>query len=950
MESIIAARQNPGGPSSADKFLELLQDPFQSAFQERAFWASLGTSLGVTLGLALLFSLFRPRNSVVYAPKLKHADRKHAPPPLGKGMFAWITPIIKTREDEILDKVGMDATVFLRFTRMCRNIFLILSLIGCAIMIPINVTGSDNFTKGLSAFTTMTPMYVSNPKVLWGHVACAWGIDAIVAYFLWHNYRAMGRLRKRYFLSTEFQQSLHARTVMVTHIPKEYRTDEGLLRLTDEVNPTASIPRASIGRNVKELPALIDEHERVVRELEEILAKYFKNPDRLPAKRPTCRPIKDFRGENTPEKVDAIDYYTVRIRTLEAEIRYVRESIDKRNAMSYGFASWESIEHAHMAAYAARKKHPHGTNITLATRPNDIIWANLALSKAELRRKRFMNIVWSTILTVIWIAPNAMIAIFLADLAHLGLVWDAFQRSLARNPKVWSAVQGIASPAITSLVYLVLPIIFRRLAIRSGKATKSARERHVLHSLYAFFVFNNLIVFSVFSAIWSFVATVIREADRKKDAWEAISAGAFYVNVMTALCKVSPFWVTWLLQRNLGAAVDLMQLINMIWTFIARRWFSPTPRRAIEWTAPPPFDYASYFNYFLFYSTIAFCFASLQPIVLPVTALYFGVDSWLKKYLLLYVFITKTESGGRFWRAVFNRMIFALILANFILGLVIKAKGSWTMVFALVPLPILLVGFKLYCKSSFDDELLYYHRAIVSDPESSADGKTGKKAAERLSSRFGHPALYKPLTTPMVHAKAADALEKLFQGRQGMNSGAGDYSDIAMHRMSATEPGKASQPQDAPFEVVADHQLDFSYFKDRPDFREEFGGGIYGRPDDLITERSHTPKSFLAGHGSPSSSRPASPAPSQRSMTFNGPHGRFPNISDHPAFQSTDSNASGFYKQSNESERNLLYNPQGLPVRSSTDVASLDSRWQAEGSMAYSRYRSPSPYEPYRSR
>ncbi|KAI1933653.1 hypothetical protein LOZ66_005583 [Ophidiomyces ophidiicola] len=936
--------------SSTDRFLKLLEDPFQSAFQERAFWASLGTSLGTTLGLALLFCLFRPRNSVVYAPKLKHADRRHAPPPLGKGIFAWITPIIKTKEAELVDKIGLDATVFLRFTRMCRNMFLVLSLVGCAIMIPVNVTGSErSISKTASIFSTMTPMYVFSYKALWTHIALAWIFDAIVAFFLWHNYRAMGRLRRAYFQGPDFQQSLHARTIMVTHIPSSYRTDEGLLRLTDEVNPNVSIPRASIGRNVKELPKLIQEHEVVVQELEEVLAKYFKHPDRLPAKRPTCRPKKEFRGENSPEKVDAIDYYTVRIRTLEAEIKHVRESIDKRNAMPYGFASWDSIENAHMVAYAARNKHPQGTDITLAPRPNDIIWDNLALSKADLRRRRAVNILWNTLLTVIWIAPNAMIAIFLTNLAHLGSVWKDFQTSLNAHPKVWSAIQGIASPAITSLVYLVLPIIFRRLAIRAGKSTKSSRERHVLHSLYAFFVFNNLIVFSVFSAIWGFISTVIMETNNKKSAWEAITAGGFYVRIMIALCRVSPFWVTWLLQRNLGAAVDLMQLINMVWTFFARKFLSPTPRKAIEWTAPPPFDYASYFNYFLFYATIAFCFASLQPIILPVTALYFAVDSWLKKYLLLYVFITKTESGGRFWRVVFNRLIFALILANFIVGLVVKARGTWMMIFALVPLPFLLIAFKWYCKKTFDDELLYYHRALPTDPESSENGKGGKRAEERLSSRFGHPALYRPLTTPMVHAKAADALEKLFQGRQSANVGASDYSDIALHRMSPTDPGKSSERNDAPFEVVAENQLDFSYFKDRPDFREEFGGGIYGRPDDLISERSHTPMTLLAGAGSPGYSRSGSPAPSQRSVTFNGPHGRYPNISDHPAFQSSESKPYTFYKQSNESERNLLNNPQAPPLRSSTDVASVD-RWQADAPTGYSTHRTASPYEPFRPR
>ena len=93
---------------------------------------------------------------------------------------------------------------------------------------------------------------------------------------------------------------------------------------------------------------------------------------------------------------------------------------------------------------------------------------------------------------------------------------------------------------------------------------------------------------------------------------------------------------------------------------------------------------------------------------------------------------------------------------------------------------------------------------------------------------------------------------------------AGEYSDIAMNPMSASQPGKA---EPAPFEVVPESHLDFSYFKNRADFRDEFGGGIYGRPEDLMTERSHTPRSHLGGEWSPSSSRASSPAPSLPSMS-----------------------------------------------------------------------------------
>ncbi|KAI5295143.1 hypothetical protein KEM55_006318, partial [Ascosphaera atra] len=401
---------------------------------------------------------------------------------------------MRTKEQDVIGNLGLDATVFLRFARMCRNMFLVLSVLGCGIMIPVNIKESkvDSAPSGLSAFTLMTPMYVFNDS-LWSQVACAWAFDGIVCGFLWWTYRAMCRLRRQYFESPEYKMSLHARTLLIRHIPKKFRTDEGLLRITDKVNPTTSIPRAAIGRNVKELPELFEEHEKAVKMLEEVLAKYFEKPDSLPPRRPLMVPDKRYRGDyqakerdcwNRP-KVDAIDYLTDRIRLLEVEIKIVRESIDKRNAMSYGFASFKVIEAAHMFAHAARRSHPHNTTITLAPRPNDLIWENLHLTRGALRRKRFLNWLWSVALTVLYIVPNALIAIFLTDLSNLATLWKAFSGELGKHPKLWAAVQGIASPALTSLVYLILPSIFRRLATRAGDTTKTSREQHVIGRLYA---------------------------------------------------------------------------------------------------------------------------------------------------------------------------------------------------------------------------------------------------------------------------------------------------------------------------------------------------------------------------------------------------------------------------------------------------------------------------------
>lgn len=382
---------------------------------------------------------------------------------------------------------------------------------------------------------------------------------------------------------------------------------------------------------------MIEDHSQLVRDLEGYLAKYLSNPNKLPANRPMCRPSKkDPSYKGSTAKVDAIDYLTTRIRQLEQEIKEVRASVDKRNAMPYGFASYESIEEAHTVAYAAKGKRPEGTYVRLAPKPHDLIWKNLPLSPQSRRTQRVFNNLWVALLTMVWIAPNALIAVFLSNLSNLGHVWPAFQTELTRDPKTWAVVQGVLAPAITSLFYFFLPSIFRRLSMRAGDVTKTSRERHVVHKLYAFFVFNNLIVFSLFAAVWSYITAVINNVkDKNMDVGTALYEGQPLVTIMLALCNVSPFWITWLLQRNLGAAIDLSQVVNLAWGSIARKFLSPTPRQLIEWSAPPPFDYASYYNYFLFYTTVALCFGLLQPVVFPVTALYFTLDSYLKKYLLL---------------------------------------------------------------------------------------------------------------------------------------------------------------------------------------------------------------------------------------------------------------------------------------------------------------------------
>ncbi|KAI5360783.1 Putative calcium-dependent channel, 7TM region phosphate [Septoria linicola] len=834
--------------AATDEFLKALSDPFASALLAESALASLVTSIVLTIVLGLLFCFLRPYNNVVYATRAKYADSKHQPPPINKGLLGWVKPVIQTKEQELVRTVGIDAAVFMRVCRMLRNIFTALAVIGCGIIIPVNLRVSANF-KDVNFLQRMTPQYLTGQQTNWAFIVVAWLFDIVICYFLWRNYRAITSMRRQYFDSEDYQRSLHARTLLLTDIPKEMRSDEGIARITDQVKATPDMPKTSIARNVKDLPDLVESHEKCVRQLEEHLAKYLRNPDRLPAKRPTCKPHKEDKsvGSYPPgSKVDAIEYLTGRIKELEIEIKEVRQSVDRRNAMSYGFASYEQISSAHSVAYAARGKTHQGSIIQLAPKPNVIIWKNLKMLRSQRKWRDFVNGMWIVLLTLVWVVPNVFIAVFLSNLNNLGKVWPAFQTNLIAHRTWWAIVQGVAAPALTMAFYFYLPAIFRRLCIKAGDTTKTSRERHVFRNLYSFFMFNNLIVFSIFSSLWSWIADLIRG--------RPFAQTNVFQQVFFGLCGVSPYWIAWMLQRNLGAAVDLSQLWTLVWRAYAKKFLSPTPRSMIELSAPQAFDYAGYYNYFLFYSSVALTFSTIQPLVLVVTALYFWMDSYMKKYLVLYVFITKYESGGMFWRSLFNRIVFATFFSNLIVALVVGSQGyllgNWPMLAALAPLPLLLLGFKFYCKKTFDKQIHYYTtgQGLHANEAAMVDGK--KRKGDRVGVRFGHPVLYKPLITPMVSSTSRHLLKQIYKGRTSVDESAtaGGYSDVYMDSMNSQKPGKKIQDRNSlGWEMVDENNMDFEHYKNRPEFRDEAGGDgeLYGRAGDMI--RPGTPSSIATG-------------------------------------------------------------------------------------------------------
>jgi pheromone shutdown protein TraB len=81
-------------------------------------------------------------------------------------------------------------------------------------------------------------------------------------------------------------------------------------------------------------------------------------------------------------------------------------------------------------------------------------------------------------------------------------------------------------------------------------------------------------------------------------------------------------------------------------------------------TKPPVFDFPVFFSNHLLVVAVALVYAPIAPLVGLFGAGAFAVSCWVYKYQLLYVSVTRSETGGRLWNVAMNRVLMATVRAQ----------------------------------------------------------------------------------------------------------------------------------------------------------------------------------------------------------------------------------------------------------------------------------------------
>ncbi|KAG2219661.1 hypothetical protein INT45_011845 [Circinella minor] len=766
---------------------------------------TLGINFGIAFGIFMIFSILRPKHNLVYAPRYKYARKNAQPPIIGNGLFSWFRPVMRTDELSLLSMIGYDAVLFIRFMRMLRTLLYKMTAVGFCIMI-INIvatsyTGEWPPSPGVDFLSISTINYYDgkfhsdgNLGWYWAHSVGSWLVSIFIYHALWSNYREYVRLRREYFDSEEYQRSVHSRTLLVFNVPTSLQSDEALSSWAQRMKLKYPPQEVRIGRRNNQLAKYVEEHEKAVRNFENILSAHLSEYEGFnPDKRPMIRVDGRFFGCCGGRKVDAIEYYTEQIQTLSKEIHTLRSQMFSNKPTSYGWISFEQPFHAHHAAQALtlsikesitsglsqKINQPH---ILLAPQPRDIIWNNLSMNHHLRRSKRLVGSVLFYGFVFLFFIPSSLLSATtnVKDISRLLTNGNNFVKE---HSTFVSLLASWFSPIIMALFFFILPKILRLLSQQQGYITQTSVDRQVLSKLYVFFIVNHLLVFTIASTLLAMYAQIHNAVQGTKTLTAQIFFSTMAKNltqVAKNITDVSTYWVNYVSLKGLGVILDLAQIFALITITVRKLFMNPSPRQLQELTRPSPFDYALYYNILIFFFTIGLVYSVIAPLVLPFTLGYFLLATMVFKYLLMYVFVTDVDTGGQIWRVLVNRLLVSAILFQVIMILVLNFKGATGPAYIMIPLPIITLLFKFYCRHKFDPHV-YYIQEDYMDQEKHQEYSTRPRSGyfpdmkHNIQIRFGEPSFLSELPIPMVHDRVQHLLPRLFDVHGVGNNNSSDY-------------------------------------------------------------------------------------------------------------------------------------------------------------------------------
>ncbi|KAJ3888452.1 DUF221 family protein [Lentinula edodes] len=599
-----------------------------------------------------LFLVLKQRLQRIYSP------RTYLPPPdkrsakLPPGPWKWLPALLNSRAEDIIDKNGLDAYMFLRFLKMLVWIFLVFTVLTFAVIVPVDMIGQSGATSNLEKISWINVIDPQEQKRFTAHIIVVYILTIFVIYLIRREMSYFVLMRQCFLLSPSHSRLAQARTVLITSVPETLSTESSLRQFASFV--PGGVERVWLYRDTKRLNEVFSNREKTCLMLEKAVSEVLRNAVRVWRKKKATRKKKRKRAipkasedeesrtnaEETSSDDEELLEHDPSLQLLDELVPHEKRPKHRTGALGVLGKKVDTIEWCRVSHILAQCVSYHQVlqmnDKFIETHPDDIVWHNLDDDALETRSKVSLSWLATTALIVLWSFPVAAIGglsnIYAVCKKAEWLGWIC--RAPAPLPSI---IQGFLPPALLAALFAMMPVILRGLAWYEGLPR---------HSLISVSLYRRFFLFLLIH-------------------------GFLIVTLSSGLTKVT--------QGLAGAGSALAQLFPLVGYYFGKWFLGRTPRQAFNVTfLMPSADFGTLLPRLSLLATIGLAYSVLNPLINLLALICFGCYYIAWKFLFLQVFDQPTarESGGGYFPMATSNLFVGLYIEQICLACLFFMKVS----------------------------------------------------------------------------------------------------------------------------------------------------------------------------------------------------------------------------------------------------------------------------------
>ncbi|KAJ2448166.1 hypothetical protein EV183_005570, partial [Coemansia sp. RSA 2336] len=648
----------------------------------------------------LVFSLLRLRWPELYSHRLRL--RHMRPSNIPRTLLGWIYPACTMSDRHVLETIGLDAVLYFRAFRMLIYMFICLSAFGMLILYPVNFYwGREEDPQDDKHTIFDSP--IANVSSLSGRYSAAHAflayVFAIILFFYIDRF-ALHTISMRWHYLLLTRRSGNSRTLMITHLPRELRSEGALTRFIRgmrvgpieavHVTPMSQQLSQALARRTQVLQKL--EHafadvlgnpcrartydpellKRVVltdspeaRELERRLvrrwarsrgrsSKSSEDGKRRPAGRPRTTVFRGLRDPATGrwqwplQRVDAIDHWRDALFAADRQLQQARETFDRGEGGTTAFVTMASAVDAQTISQLHVHARPDTCKIRMAPEARAIVWKSIGRPYSSKVLRYLMGVLMTIALLLLWCVPVILIST-LISLRFLVTRSPGLAEAV-KNSQFLRSLLSYTLPSLILTIFLtILPRLLWSFVLAGGDRAYSIADKNMqIRHLY-FLVIYIVVIFGMSGPVWANVYDLFTDF------------GGFWSQLVNALPQMATWYCVYVMLYGAGYQVLKLLHLKSVCRYLFLQAKAHTPRDYMKAISPVFIDWGTFQPYTVLFFFIGILYAHLQPLLLPMCLLYFLVGTFVMRYMCIYSWYFRQQTAGLIWPVIFRRMVLCIL-------------------------------------------------------------------------------------------------------------------------------------------------------------------------------------------------------------------------------------------------------------------------------------------------